>query len=230
MAKSLEQIQACKLRVQGESVKQIAKILGVSSGSVSKWTRNVPLTETQRALLRERQIAAGNRGRMMGVERNKEKKAVRIRLAGHEAKERIPSLSRDQLFYVGLGLYWGEGVKAESSSSLAIINSDARVITLMMRWFTECFGIERDRFMPRVFISDTHRDREEIITQYWVKTLGIPQQQFRRMIFLDKGKKIYESRDVYYGVLALRVSKGTDIRYKILAQIARIAELGVKNT
>jgi hypothetical protein len=44
------------------------------------------------------------------------------------------------------------------------------------------------------------------------------------MIFLDKGKKIYENREVYYGVLTLSIAKGTDLRYKILALLARASE------
>jgi hypothetical protein len=206
-------------------VKEIARILGVSSGSVSKWTVDMPLTDSQRNSLRERQIAAGHRGRMIGAEMNREKKLTRIRLAKEDAASRFENISADQLFYMGLGLYWGEGVKAESCSSLSMINSDPRVIQLMVRWFEECFGLERDRFMPRVFISDTHRDREEIITDFWVETLNIPRSQFKKMIFLNKGKKIYENRDMYYGVLALRVSKGIDIRRRILAYIDRIAHV-----
>lgn len=225
MAKSLERIQAYELRRKGESIKAIAKQLNVSSSTVSKWTMDMPLTDQQRSSLRERQIAGGHKGRMIGAARNKEKKLLRIHLAKEEAVERIQDLSVNELFYIGLGLYWGEGVKAASSSSLAMINSDPRTIQLMMRWFGECFGVDKDRFMPRVFISDTHRDREEIITRYWAETLGLPKAQFRKMIFLDKGKKIYENRDMYYGVLALRVSKGIDIRYKILAYIDRIAHV-----
>lgn len=228
MAKSLERIEACKLRKQGMSVKAIAKKLNVSSGSASIWTRDIRLTNKQLNALRSAQIAAGNKGRMMGTATNREKKMLRLQIAKNEAIENIDRLSQNELFYTGLGLYWGEGVKA-NNSAMAISNTDARVIKVMMRWFTECFGIERDRFMPRVFISDIHRDREEIIFKYWVKTLGIPREQFKKMIFLDKGKKIYENREVYYGVLALRIAKGSDIKYKILAIIDRVAEVASKN-
>lgn len=224
MAKSKERLEACALRRKGHSVKEIAKMLCVSSGSVSIWTRDVSLTDAQRKRLREQQIAAGHRGRMMGAEANKEKKATQIRLAEREAFEKLTSLSNQSLFHIGLGLYWGEGVKA-GNGSLAVSNSDPRVITLMIRWFSECFDIEIERFMPRVFISDVHREREEIILTYWAKTLSLPRSQFRKTVFLDRGKKIYENHDMYYGVLALRVSKGGDCKYKILAQIKRIAEL-----
>jgi len=224
MAKSAERIKACELRRQGESVKEIARILSVSRSIASIWTRDIALSDEQRSYLRERQIAAGHRGRMMGAESNRNKKREQIRIAEEQASMDISNLTYESLFFMGLGLYWGEGVKAPNGST-GVSNSDPRVIQIMIRWFMECFGVEKDRLMPRVFINDIHRDREEIITSYWVETLGIPRDQFRKMIFLDRNKKIYENRDMYYGVLALRIAKGTNIRYRILAQIARFAEL-----
>jgi len=108
---------------------------------------------------------------------------------------------------------------------VVLTNSDSTVIRLMLRWFRECFGVGEERFQPRVFISDVHRDREEVLIEFWSRTLKLPREQFRKTVFLDKGRKIYENRDTYYGVLALRVAKSTDIRYRILAQIARVADL-----
>lgn len=224
MAKSLERIRACDLRRAGESVKEIAKILSVSRSIASVWTRDIELTEEQRIYLHDRQIAAGHRGRMLGVEINREKKRSRIRLSQEQAALEIVDLPHQALFFTGLGLYWGEGVKA-SNSSTGVSNSDPRVIQLMMQWFIECFGVDKERFMPRVFISHIHRDREEIIEEYWSDILAIPRSQFRKTVFVPRGQKIYENRDVYYGVLALRISKGTDIKYKILAYMDRIATL-----
>lgn len=227
MAKSLERMEACKLRKQGKSVKEIAKILSVSSGSVSIWTRDIELTQAQRNYLQERQIVSGHKGRMLGAESNREKKRARLQEAESDAKKEIVALSKEALFYIGLGLYWGEGVKA-SDGTLAVTNSDARVIQLMIRWLTECFCVERERISARVYISDLHRDREEIITRYWMRTLHLPRAQFKKMIFLNKGKKIYENHNMYYGVLTLRIARGSGIQYRILAQIARVAE--VSNT
>ena len=45
------------------------------------------------------------------------------------------------------------------------------------------------------------------------------------MIFLPKGKKIYENHNMYYGVVTLRVARGSGPQYKVMAQIDRIAEL-----
>lgn len=226
MSKSLQKLEAVKLRESGMSVKTIAKLLDVSSGSVSIWTRDIILTPLQKARLRKQQIAAGHEGRLKGTQANKEKKQQALLLAEMNAKNSIKILSKKELFFLGLGLYWGEGVKA-NASSLAIINSDPRVIQVMMRWFFECFGVEKERFMPRVFISDEHSDREEKVITFWVHKLGIPKSQFKKTIFLKKGKKIYENRDIYYGVMALRVAKGTDIKYKILAQIAQSVDVSL---
>lgn len=227
MAKSAERLKAVALRKKGESIKEIARKLHVSSGSVSSWVRDIVLTPAQSKRLYARWVAAGLRGRMMGAEANKEKKRASIRLAETEAKRVIRSLAGKELFFLGLGLYWGEGVKT-SNGTVAIVNSDPLIIQIMMRWFKECWDIDRSQFQPRVFISNTHRDREEVITRFWMNALGLSRRQFRRMIFLEKGKKIYENRNVYYGVLTLRIAKGAALRHQILAHIAQVARVGIK--
>lgn len=189
------------------------------------WVRAVPLTESQTQRLRTNQIKGGQIGRIKGAQKNHALRLAREQSASDEANETFSQISRDQLFFVGLGLYWGEGTKSESSKQVSITNSDPRVIQTMIRWFTECLNIEPERFHPRIFISDVHRDREETLLAFWEKTLNVPRIQFNRTIFLPKGKKIYENHDMYYGVLTLRIARGGDVRNKILASIARIAEL-----
>ena len=155
MSKSDLKLRALALRRVGTSVKDIARELGVSRGSVSVWIRDVVLTPLQNKKLNEQRINAGHKGRMLGAQMNKRKKQERIALAEREASNAIKKLPKNDLFLIGLGLYWGEGVKA-SQSSTAVINSDPRIIKLMIRWFIECWGLGKERFQPRVFISDTH--------------------------------------------------------------------------
>src|SRR5438874_11235641 len=47
--KTNERRLARELRTQGQSVKEIARRLGVPRGSVGRWVRDVPLTPDQRA-------------------------------------------------------------------------------------------------------------------------------------------------------------------------------------
>lgn len=226
MAKVQERLKARALRRRGKSVKEIAKLLSEAPSSVSNWVRDIVITDAQREQLRRRRIKGGYVGRMRGAEVNRLLKLTRIDNAAQVARSSITSLSKTDLFFLGLGLYWGEGVKAASSAP-AVVNSDARILQVMVRWFRECLAIEPERFRPYIFISEDHRDRERQLLAYWSKALDIPSKQFGSVTFLKKNKKIYENRDVYYGVLALRILKGTDMKYRILAYIDRCAELGI---
>lgn len=125
---------------------------------------------------------------------------------------------------VGLGLYWGEGAKAERCN-LSISNSDPRVIRVAMRWFSVCLDVDEERFKPRLFISDAHRSREDVLLDFWSHELGIPREQFANTVYIRRGKKIYENHETYYGVLALNVLKGTELRYRILALIEQVSKL-----
>ena len=78
MAKFVIKIQAQKLRKSGKSIKTIAEMTGVSKGTISIWCRDIELTQTQKDRLRARQIKAGNKGRMIGVEMNRRKKFENI--------------------------------------------------------------------------------------------------------------------------------------------------------
>lgn len=224
MAKVHEKIKAFQMRRDGASIKEIAQALGIGKSTASIWLRDIQLTSVQKEKLFRKMVSAGHKGRLMGAAMNREKKLERIRRAQSEAIERISSLNQESLFYLGLGLYWGEGTKS-ATGALSIVNSDPRIIQTAMEWFIRCFSIPQNRFRARIFISDVHRDREKDVLRFWAKTLGLPSSQFARTVFLNRGKKVYENHKTYYGVLALTVLKGREVRYSILALIERFAEL-----
>lgn len=61
--KIAERVRAQAFRVRGRSVKEIARMLHVSAGSVSGWVGKVPLSPTARLRLRHREETGGARGR-----------------------------------------------------------------------------------------------------------------------------------------------------------------------
>lgn len=219
MAKSEERLEARALRRKGWSVGAIAKELGVSKSSASSWCVDIVLTREQRKQLIENSKAGSLKGRFIGVAMNRKKKMVAISVARERGKKEIKRLSQYERMLVGLGLYWGEGVKADKSQ-LAIVNSDPRLIYFMYKWFRKVFGVKKSEFRPRVFINAIHRPREQKILKFWSALLNIPPGQFGGMIFLNvKNKKVYENYDSYYGVLALRVRKSISLKYRILGLI-----------
>lgn len=216
MAKFEKKNEACKLRRQGMSINAIARALGVAKSTVSIWCRDIPLTKQQRERLIRNKIDAGNYGRMLGAESNRKKKQENIALQEKIARESLGNLTDRDKMMLGIGLYWGEGAK---SYNTAIVNSDPDLILFACEWF-EQLGVERGSFNPYIFISETHRGREDEIRKFWSNYLSLPLEQFRKVVFLKgRPKKVYENHDSYYGILALRIRRGTTLRYRILGLI-----------
>ncbi len=217
MSKSNEKLKALSLRRDGCSIKDIAKKLEVSRASVSVWCQSIKLTKEQSAHLFAKQVAAGNVGRQKGAEVNRAKRVASLVEADSYATKYIKNISNKDLFYLGLGLYWGEGVKSRSGPA-AIVNSDSKVLKVAVRWFCECLEVDPIDIRPYIYISRQHVSREEIIMNYWVKELSIPNCQFKSPIYISqKPMQKYENHDTYYGVVALRIRRSTALKYKILA-------------
>ncbi|MFM2424409.1 MAG: hypothetical protein RLZZ70_800 [Candidatus Parcubacteria bacterium] len=224
MSKSIEKLQALKLRRQGWSIKDIAKELQVSRGSASLWCQGIQLTSLQKEKLKAKQIAAGSAGRQKGAEMNRKKRVDAIDEAGSWAEQKIKEVRRSNLFFLGIGIYWGEGVKSRSGQA-AVVNSDSRILKVMIRWFEECLQLSRSDFRPYVYIASQHKSREQIIMKYWENELAIPREQFKSPIYLEqRPKQRYENHDNYFGVVALRVVKSTNLKYRILALLKIVSK------
>lgn len=218
MAKSEKRISARVLRKKGWGIRSIATELGVSRASVSVWCSDIALTEKQKDTLMRRAERGVRRGQLNGAATNQKKKEDTIARHRAEAYRDFHVLTRREIFLAGLGVYWGEGIKGKGT--VAISNSDPGLVLFMLEWFRLVFGVPREMFRPQVFINESHRSRERVIMQFWSRLLEMPYNQFRKVVFIKvKNKKVYENHNSYYGVLALRVRRGTDLKYKILGYI-----------
>ena len=206
------------MRRKGESVKTIARTLGVSIGSVSLWCQSIKLTEVQKERLLKSQIAAGHKGRLLGADVNRQKRLQAIGEADVWGREKISTLSERDRYMLGLGLYWGEGAKSRTDPA-TVTNSDPAIVLFAKQWMEECLGVGKEEFRPYIYISRGHQYREKEILKFWSKLLKIPEIQLHRVILKGKPKKFYENHDSYYGVCALRVRRGTILKYRILGLI-----------
>jgi len=219
MAKFDKKMEALEMRRKGTSIKMIAEKVGVSKGTASVWCRDIVLTKEQEKKLKEGMLAAGHKGRMLGAEMNKRKKADAIAFYRESGKNDIVSLSERELFLTGVSLYWAEGVKA-AQTRLAFVNSDPKLIRFMYQWFRVCLHVESSEFAPRIFVNEMHKKREKVLVEFWSSLLQLPKEQFGNVVFLKmKQKKVYENYDSYFGVLSLGVAKSTHLKYKILGLI-----------
>lgn len=146
----------------------------------------------------------------MGVATNKQKKLLEIKKQTMNAEILVGKLSARDRFMLGIGLYWGEGVKVDTSAT-ALINSSPDIILFARDWFLN-LGVSKTDLNPYIYISENHKSRENKIMHYWSRLLELPKSQFNKITYL-KGtrKKLYENHDSYYGIVALRVRRGASL-------------------
>jgi len=158
-----EQETARRLRAQGWTMPEIAAELGVSKGSVSLWTRDVPFDARPRKLPVKK-----------GPNRLERAKAAEIEAMRAEGRARVGALSDRDLLIAGIALYAGEGSK--TPGAVTLVNSDPRIITLYLSWLRSCFAIDEARLRVRLYLHEgLDLDRA---TSFWTGLTRIPSAQF----------------------------------------------------
>lgn len=213
------QAKAVVLRRSGMSVKDIARLLSVSPSSVSRWCADVVLTPRQQARLTAKRRAAGIAALAPWIEKNRQSKIADVKHQKHVGISDIGTVSKRDLYMLGLGLYWGEGYK-RGSDECGFTNSDPEIIRVILRWFGEIYGIERRDIIARVTINSRHAGRASRIMNEWSALTGIPLEQFTTPSFITTYSSV-PTRDTatYRGTLRIKVRRGTSLRRRILAGI-----------
>ncbi|MDO8470910.1 MAG: hypothetical protein Q7S63_03020 [bacterium] len=164
--------EAQNLRAQGWSINKIYRNLSVSKSSVSLWVRNIELSNAQKE-----QIEKGRFSREViektRITRLQNENARRQRIIDG-ARSEINNITSENLFLIGIALYWGEGRK--TGGVVQFSNSDPRLIQIMMRFFRETCKIPNEQFRGHIHIHP-HLDHKKA-EKYWSKTSGIPLKQF----------------------------------------------------
>lgn len=226
MAKSEQQQEARRLRTEGMSIKDISLKLHVSKSSASLWCGDVVLTMQQTLKLHEKMKIGGYVGRMKGAHAQKERKEARIEYHYRVARKEIKRLKNRELFFVGLGIYWGEGGKVDSGG-VRMFNSDPLIVKFMMRWFREIFNISDSQFYMNITINEAHKNRLMDVVEFWSKVTRVSVDQFRKPVLIRvKNKKVYENHFQHHGTLCIRMTRSTDLLYRIKGLLRALSEAG----
>ncbi len=221
MAKSKEKIKARKLRKKGESIKKIANLLHVSVSTASLWCRDVELTDKQIGNLRRRQTDPFYGKRLDYYLKKKKEFNLKLLNLKNEGIESIGSLSKREIFLIGVALYWGEGFKKDSLAGLATL--DINIAKFFIFWLNKSFGITTKDLILRITANISYVNKINELSKYWARELKIPESQFSKPFFQNtKWKKEYENKDNYHGVLRIRVRRSIDLLRKIFGYIEGI--------
>lgn len=222
MAKSEEKNKALKLRQKGESIKDIAKRLGIAKSTVSLWCRDIELTSMQIQRLHDKMVKSGYKGRMIGARSQYNRRIEKIKRWNEQGIRDIGKLSKRDLLLIGTSLYWGEGTKKKRGISFA--NADPKMIKLIIEFFRKIWGIGRGELSAFIAINKIHKKRLKEVEDYWVRITKIPRKQFTKTILIKaKNKKNYENFPVHYGTLTVKIRKSSEFYYQIMGLIEGLA-------
>ena len=220
MAKSYERLLARELRIQGKSIRDIAKRVSAAQSTVSLWCRDIVLTKEQLDALVTLDRLGGARGRVVAAELAKKRKNERVTFNKKAGLERIGKISKRELFLIGIALYWAEGSKSLRSERFVFVNSDPGMVLVMIRWLQECMDVSIEDIVCRVGINEAHRTRIADVEQHWSDITGIPLSQFKKPSFKKVvNKKVYDNFYEHYGTLDLLVKRCTKLFYETLGSI-----------
>lgn len=113
-----------------------------------------------------------------------------------------------ELFGLGLGLYWGEGNKA-NKNTVRLGNSDPALLNKFIEFLIKFFNIDKKdlKFHLHIF-SDINVDKA---LAYWTKKLKINKKQFYKPLITKSGSiGTYKNKSkfgvvtIYYGNIKLK--------------------------
>jgi transposase-like protein len=154
-------------REEGASINEIAKRIEAAQSSISRWVRDIDLTEDQREALR---IAAYN-GHVKGRTMNSQLRRDARRMAQEEG--RALAASGDQRFASGCMLYWAEGDKARNQ--VRFTNSDPEMVGFFVAFLRTYWNLEEAEIRISCNLFADHVERQREIEQFWLDVAGLPQ-------------------------------------------------------
>ena len=221
--KTVEKLKAESLRHQGMSIKEIARTVGVSPSTASRWCSNIVLSINQQSALDKKQREAGARALAPWIRRNKELKQDDIKKQNALGRRDVGQLTKRDSLMLGLGLYWGGGYK-RGSQEWGFTNSDPRIIRAILAWLSECYDIPTARIIARLTINERYKSQTERLMEWWVHETGVPPSQFGKPTFISGYDRSKLGGSTYQGTLRIKVRRGTSLRRRILASIAEVSD------
>ncbi len=206
MSKILLREQAIKLRIEGHTYGQIRRTLGVSKSTLSGWLKNLPLSSEQTILLTKNKSLAKD----LAIEKYRitrtNQRLERIKKVLIQQEKALLPLSKRELFFAGLFLYWGEGAKLRGRVSIS--NTDPKIIKFALFWMTEILNIPSDKILVRLHLYKD-MNGEEVIS-FWSACLNLPKEQFGKPYIKKSNREglTYKSFghgtcNLHYGSVAL---------------------------
>lgn len=212
MARILDRRVAIKLRQQGKSWTYIKNCLSLNRGTLSRWIKDVELTQTQRQKIYEDSKIRRIENYIITV------KARRKRIEEEAYKTEFKNLGhikdRD-LFMAGLFLYLGEGSKS-NRHLISISNSNPEIIRFAKFWLTRILFVPESKLRIQLQLYRDMNIAKEI--GFWSKSLCIPKHQIIKPYVKKTSSKVIDHPTFGHGTCNIYLSN-TILKGRIMASI-----------
>jgi hypothetical protein len=199
-----DKLKAQELRRNGLSYKEIMRFIPVSKNSISRWCRDIELSEDQLVHLNENKIKGSIKGRMSGAKKQQELKKANMKDLFNKGVEEIGVLSFRERFILGVAFYIAEGTKFDGK--LEFTNADPYLIKFMVDWLRTFCEIKENRLRGSLWIHEGLDEGKA--KKFWANLTQIPISQFQKS-YIAKNKENSSKirKNLHnFGVFSLRYS------------------------
>jgi hypothetical protein len=172
-----ELAKARALREQGQSIKRIARALGVSPSSVRLWTSDIELAPEQVTTTLRGPDGPWRPERLRAAVAARSANA-RARRAEHQEEGRLRAREGDLLHHAGCMLYWAEGSK--DRNVVRLTNSDVRMVRLFCAFLVSRIGVDRADIRVSLNAYTDNGLTIGAIEAHWLDALGLPRECVRK--------------------------------------------------
>ena len=218
-----EKRKARELRRKGHSYSEILEEINVSRDSISRWCRDIRLTESQLKRIYGKTKKGGLKGSVIAAENKKKRKDKEIKELIAKGVNDIRSVSEYDFFIVGIMLYAGEGTKKDGKVSFS--NADPVLILSMMNWFRKFCDIPEEKFRAQLYIHDNLNEDEA--KKYWSDLINIPLTQFHKTYVVKNNPNRLHKNVNKFGVLKIRFDS-VKIHRRLMGWIKGVVNKGLK--
>lgn len=195
-----EREKAIELRRKGLSYNEILRHIPVAKSSLSLWLKELPLTKSEKDVLKKRKDSNISRGRIKAAAELRKRRLNREEESTKRAINLFDIYKNEPLFHTGIALYWAEGAK--TSNRWSLINTDVDLIKVMVYWLKEYLEVGREDINFRLFIHKPYADGS--CETWWKTKLGVGDAEFLKTIYKDTKHKV-KQKPGHHGCLRIEV-------------------------
>ncbi len=224
--KEEEKRKAIAMRKKGKTYSEILSVIPVAKSTLTLWLHNVGMAIHQKQRITDARIAGQKRGALA-------KHNIRVALQKkiiNAAKSEIGSISKRELFLMGVILYWAEGSKEKEwypGSRLIFSNMDPNMIRVFLKWLTDIAKVPKNMIGFQIYFHKDHKRRVEEVITYWQKVTGFPRESLEKVYFKTNKIKTTNRRNIgdqYYGLLRIIVGRSSGLVRKVAGWTEGIVE------